>query len=338
MIINDIQINTTIEEIIQELKSQLSANGIELFNTIKQSGNDVMVACPYHKGGMERKPSAGIRKSDGQFHCFACGETHTLQEVISYCFGWNDITGVKGWQWLLKNFAVIDREERKDIDLDCIRSVGNHIPVQLRNGHIDVVEHNFNRQDNRKNQGEIEKEIEKYNYYHPYMQKRKLSFDVISLFEIGYDKDTDCITFPQRDKNGNCNFIARRSVRGKYFNYPEGVDKIVYGIYQLYQYAKFPQEIIICESMLDALYFWSVGKFAVALNGLGTQQQFNELNKLPCRKFILCMDNDSAGRKAAKRIRTKLKNKIVTEYVLPSNRKDANECTSEEIHSLSEVF
>ena len=95
MQIDDFHIQADVVDIIQELKSQLSLNGVELFSKFFDSGDNVMVCCPYHKGGQERRPSAGIRKTDGMFHCLACGETHTLPEMISHCFGRQDF-GVFG--------------------------------------------------------------------------------------------------------------------------------------------------------------------------------------------------------------------------------------------------
>jgi len=44
-------------DIIQELKEQLAINQIYLFNTIKELPEDLMVNCPFHKQGQERKPS-----------------------------------------------------------------------------------------------------------------------------------------------------------------------------------------------------------------------------------------------------------------------------------------
>lgn len=72
-----IKINETLYElnlidIIQELKEQLAINGIYLFNNIKELPEDLMVSCPFHKEGQERKPSCGIRKEDGWLHCFTC--------------------------------------------------------------------------------------------------------------------------------------------------------------------------------------------------------------------------------------------------------------------------
>lgn len=77
-----IKINETLYElnlidIIQELKEQLAINQIYLFNTIKDLPQDIMVSCPFHKEGQERKPSCGIRKEDGWLHCFQ-GDTKVI--------------------------------------------------------------------------------------------------------------------------------------------------------------------------------------------------------------------------------------------------------------------
>lgn len=155
---------------------------------------------------------------------------------------------------------------------------------------------------------------------------------------FGYDKNTNCITFPVRDKNGNCLFVARRSVVSKFFNYPSNTEKPVYGIYELYQLKEFPKEVYICESMIDAITLWTHKKYAVALNGLGTFFQYHQLNHLPCRKFILATDNDSAGQRAREKLRNFITNHIITEVVLPKGKKDINDCTYEEIENLPEIF
>lgn len=317
MIINDTIFNCSLNEVLDELKRQLTINKIPYLHTIKDSGENIQVSCPYHKGGQEKRPSAGIRKSDGTFHCFACGETHSLPEVISYCFGYNDILGKQGWNWLLKNFLTVSVEERKDVTLDFSRG---------RNS------------DTNSKYYIPEDELDKYRYIHPYMYKRKLTDEVIERFDVGYDKYNNCITFPVKDIRGNCLFLATRSVETKYFHYPSGVDKPVYGIYELYSLDSFPSEVYICESMIDALTLWTHNKYAVALNGLGTELQFKQLNDMPCRKFILATDSDEAGMKARDRIFKHLKNKLITQIIFPTGRKDVNECSWEEIENLEEVF
>lgn len=320
MLINNIPFAVELEDIITELQTQLHLNHIKLLNKIHSIPGDVMITCPYHKGGQERKPSAGISKVDGTFHCFSCGETHSLQEVISHCFGHDEIGGMWGWNWLLKTFLTIDVEERKDIEIDYLR---NRSHVNSEKSYVK------------------EEELDSYRYTHPYMYKRKLTDEIIELFDIGYDKKTECITFPIRDISGNTLFIARRSVKTKFFNYPQGAEKPLYGLYEWHKTNdgfNMRDSIIVCESMLDALTCWVYGKRAVALNGLGNDLQFNQLRELPCRKLILATDNDDAGNKARKRIRNNITNKIITEYILPPDKKDLNELTAEEFENLEELF
>ena len=343
MIINDVQFNCALEDVLTELVSQLRANNIPLISKQRNSGDHIQITCPYHSNGMERKPSAGIRKSDGVFHCFACGEIHTLPEVISHCFGHDeDLIGTWGWQWLLKNFAIVQVEERKDVEIDFRRS--------------NMADKNSIKADKINNNWVTEEELDKYRYTHPYMYKRGLTDEIIELFDIGYDRDMQAITFPVRDIRGNCLFIARRSVKTKFFNYPEGVEKPLYGLYELelnsyvtkaYKQldgsvkfeSGYPKEIIVCESMLDALSFWTVGKCAVALNGLGNELQFKQLRELPCREIILATDMDERGLAARERIRKNMKNtKIISEYFFPEGRKDANDCTKEELLNLKKYY
>lgn len=306
MRINDTEFNCTLDDILDRL---------EAFQDRKDSGDNIMVHCPYHN---DRRPSAGIRKSDGLFHCFGCQETHSLPEVISHLFNADDI-GAYGWKWLLKNFLTISVEERNDIPLDLERNTLYNV--------------------SESKEYVSEEELDSYRYTHPYWAKRGIvDENIIELFDLGYSKTEQMITMPNYDKDGNCIFVAKRSVKTKFFSYPKNTEKIVYGIYQLYQLPNFPKEIIVCESMLDALSFWTIGKYAVALNGLGSELQFKQLRELPCRELILCTDMDEAGMKARQRIRDNVKNKIISEYILPKGRKDANECTSEELKALQPVL
>lgn len=310
------------QDILIELRKQLELNGVKRFAKFIDSGKNIQTNCPFHKEGQERKPSFGINKNTGECHCFGCGWSGTLSEMISNCFGKDDF-GDYGNKWLIRNFLSVAVESRPDIDVDFCRR--KKITSETKK-YIS------------------EQELDSYRYTHPYMYKRKLTDEIIDLFDIGYDKNADCITFPNRDINGNCLFIARRSVKTKFFNYPQDVEKPVYGLYECNICAKtiknwFPNEIIICESMLDALTCWVYGKYAVALNGTGNENQFKTLRNMPNRKFILATDMDEAGLKARERIRQSLGNKLVTEYVWDINiAKDINDMSKEYFESLKEVF
>ena len=355
MNINNVEFGADCYDIIRELQTQLYINNIQLISKIIDTPNNVQICCPYHKRGQERRPSAGIKKTDGTFHCLACGEVHTLSEVISYCFGHTeDILGKFGWQWLLKNFATISVEERKDVDLDfsrcnIVRGISNTSGVNS------CVATGISC-----DQFVSEEELDKYRYYHPYWRKRGIVDErIIELFDLGFDKDSDCITMPVRDTSGKCVFVARRSVKTKWFNYPQGVHKPIYGLYEYnlereklsnmfmctgrgcgktYMMSQIQARflnVFICESMIDALLLWQSGFFAFALNGLGSEPQIAELKKLPIRSYILCTDNDEAGRKARKELRKKLgDSKILTEIDFPKGIKDVGECTREQIDNI----
>ena len=337
---NDTLINTDLETVLFELRRQLSVNKIPYLQRIKDSGRNIMVQCPYHGNGQEHNPSAGMKKVDGLFHCFACGEVHTLPEVISYCFGWDDMFGREGMKWLVKNFATVRKEERKDVKVDVERNNISSKSNILDSSSSD--KHNY----------VTEEELDSYRYYHEYWAERGITGDdVIELFDLGYDKKTDSITFPVRDINGNCLFVARRNVKTKYFNYPKDVEKPLYGLWELRQKTVIrsvrdvitrdikretiiPDKIFITESMIDCILLWQSKHCAVALNGIGSDLQFKQLRDLPCRHLVLATDNDKAGQQARNKIRQNIKNKFFTEIAFPDNRKDIGECTQEEIRNI----
>jgi DNA primase len=312
--INEVYYELSLKDIILELKNQLAINGIYLFNQIKELPEDLMVSCPFHKDGQERKASCGIRKSDGWTHCFSCGESCSLEQLISRCFGYADF-GQYGLNWLTKNFLG-EIAEKRDLHIDLDRNIKQITPEYI----TDI-------------------ELNKYRYYHPYMFTRKMNERVIEIFDIGFDKATQCITFPVRDENGNCLFIARRSVNIKYFNYPSNVEKPVYGLYELKKYANNPDEIYVCESMINAITLWVYGKYAVALNGTGTKSQIEQLKKINCRKLILALDPDKAGRLGSIKLYKNLKNyKIITFLAGIPEGKDINDLDEEQFKKLYEIF
>ena len=332
MKINDTVLNADCLTVLSELQSQLSINKIPYLQKMQDSGANIMVQCPYHGNGQERKPSAGIRKSDGMFHCFACGEVHTLPEVITYCFGQNDMFGRWGMKWLAKNFSAVSVEERDDVEIDLER---NNITNKnnILSGSIHSKSDSF----------VSEEELDSYRYYHQYWTERGITDDdIIELFDLGYDNKTRCITMPVRDVNGNCLFVARRSVDRKWFNYPKDVDKPLYGLYELSYTGmrRFANKIFITESMIDTILLWQEGFLSVALNGTGSALQFEQLKQLPCRHLVLATDNDEAGMQAREKIKFNVKGKLFTEIIFPKNIKDIGECTQDEIQNIErwEVF
>ena len=318
MTINNVEFAQPLEDILALLRAELHSRGIQLLEqTPKESGHNIQMQCIYHGNGKERKPSMGIDKNTGMCHCFACQTTVNLPEFISNCFGYND-GGTKGWNWLLKNFVYLEKGDARHVKIDCSR--GN-------SGIRDLGVQNY----------VTEEELDSYRYEHPYWEKRGITEDwLIELFDLGYSPSEKMITMPNHNKEGKCEFVAKRSVKTKFFNYPADVSKMCYGIYQLYQLDEFPREVWIVESMIDALRLWQVGKFACALNGLGNERQFKELTEMPNRAFILATDMDEAGQKARARIRKNVKHKLFYDAMIP--HKDIGECSDDEIENIEVIL
>ncbi len=322
MKIGNIEVNSDLKTILDKFIREVHSSGLNYFSkNPRDSGDYIMVQCPYHKFGQERHPSAQFRKSDGLFYCHGCKESHQLPTVISYCLNKN------GYTWLRDNFQTDNIEER---------NVNFNLPTKQL----------------PKKQSYINKDVLKqYRFTHTYMFERKLNLDIIRKFDIGYDKNFilktevdgtiqtreigECITFPIKDENGNILFIARRAINQKFFHYPENVDKPLYGYYEILRerrHGKEINEVYIVESMLDALYIWTLGKYAIALNGTGSSKQYELLKKSDFRLFILGTDNDFAGKKSREKLKANITNKLIKEidYKSYGSCKDINDMTPDQ--------
>lgn len=218
--------------IIGVLKQQVyEKTGRWLFSKYRVRGDELQLCCPFHKNGQEKRPSATISMKDkksedgrripsGTFHCFACGETTDITEMISYCLGYpEDRFGLHGRQWLLENFTRAFEITQFSLP---------QLEVKTTEQRVSDI---------------TEEELDTYRVIHPYMYKRGLNDELIDIFDVGFDpnfilknknsgKETKIpsITFPVRDIDGNVLFIARRSVKGKIFHYPMDAVKPVYGL------------------------------------------------------------------------------------------------------------
>jgi DNA primase len=312
--------------VLQELRRQLAVSGVFRFADFKVGAKNIQFNCPIHNNGQERKPSCGIRtQSDknaraGTVHCFACGYTATLEQMIGHCFGVDD-SGQFGTRWLTKNFRMIEVENRPEIELDLLR-----------------------QRDESTTRFISENELESYRFTHSYAYERKMTDEIIEKFDVGFGDFVledrlkqkhryKCLTFPVRDVDGRTLFIARRSVSAKFFHIPEDVNKPVYGLYELPSDAT---EVIICESIFNALTCYVYGKPAVALLGLGTSYQYDQLLRLSARKYVLGFDGDAAGRRAVERFKKAIGNKkLITVLDIPEG-KDINDLSKEEFDALQQ--
>ena len=291
-------------DILQTLKDQVyEQQGREIFRKIKRTGDNIMICCPIHNDGQERRPSCGIKTVDskyskaGSVHCFACGYIDSLEGMISKIFGYEGTDF--GKRWLLQNFVTGEIDNRPEIPIDMSRG------VSTKKSNLKYV---------------TEEELATYRYTHPYMYQRKLTDAIIEKYDVGYQQNftlvtknddgtetiwppVECLTFPVRDKDGNCLFVSRRAIHNKNFFLPPDMEKPVYGIYEL---PKSCNTVVICESVFNALTCVAYGVPAVALFGTGDAAQAEQLNRLDVRKFVLGLDPDKAGNKGCWKLKKAL--------------------------------
>lgn len=318
--LQDTIIQSDTQSVLDMLKFDLAQHGVDRFHQFRHNGDNIQTSCPFHKGGQERKPSFGVNGEIDKCHCFACGWAGTIEEMISELYGYQD-EGKFGKRWLIKRFNTVEIETRpnimegfnvrKNITFNDGKNFGNAEP---------------DRQIEGTSSGITEEELDKYRYIHPYMYERGLNDEIIERFDIGYDRERKEITFPVRDIEGRCVFVAGRSVKSKFFRLPQGLYKPVYQGYRFKNGTY--KEAYITESFLNCLTCWKYNKPAMAMIGTGNQKQYELLNKLPVREYILAFDPDKAGRKATERFRKNVHGKIIKELVYSDNR-DINELQEE---------
>lgn len=318
--LQDTIIQSDTQSILDMLKFDLAQHGVDRFHIFRNNGDNIQTNCPFHKNGQERKPSFGVNGEIDKCHCFSCGWAGTIEEMISELYGYQD-EGKFGKRWLIKRFNTIEIETRPNImeEFNARRSIDYNNRKNFENAETD-------RQIDGTGSGITEEELDKYRYIHPYMYERGLTDEIIERFDIGYDRERKEITFPVRDIEGRCVFIAGRSVERKFFRLPKGLDKPVYQSYR-FTSGKY-RTAYITESFLNCLTCWKYDKPAMAMIGTGNKKQYEILNKLPVREYILAFDPDEAGRKATERFKKYVHGKIIKELVYSDDR-DINDLQEE---------
>ena len=315
---------------------------LHLLRLSKPSGEWYQIYCPFHSNGEERRPSCGVALNDqyrggktfkaGTVHCFTCNTVKSLPDTITYLLQQHSISKT-GLDWLKENVEGFE-EDYEEFDYLIPRDLMADIDAKYA---VDYINNLINQ-----NTGNFvsEQELATYRQIVPYMYERGLTNELIEKYDIGYDanfippekkKPVPSITFPVKDKDGNTLFLCRRSIKGKMFNYPKGVEKSLYGIYEL---SKNTKSVIICESCFNALTAVKYGYQAVALLGTGTSYEINQLKQLGVQEYVICLDPDDAGRRGADKLKKALSTVALVWVVDMPEGKDLNDCTKEEFDKV----
>lgn len=308
-------IDGDIETILKDIRE---SSNKKYFNKIKISNDDwILTQCPFHKDGQENHPSFGIfRNRDGDrtvgsYHCFTCHVSGDLVHLVSYCL---ELDIEDATQWLLDKYGNTFIE--KPLNLPKIELDNNKEKTS-----IDYMD---------------ESVLNEYNYLHPYMFKRKLTKEVISKYKIGYDKNTDSITFPMWDEKNHLIAVNKRCVKFKKYDLQASRFKAVYLLN--FALAEKVTHVYVCESQINALTLATYGLTAIALCGTGSSKQYEILKNCGIKNFTLCFDGDDAGRIGTyKFIKNVCNDSYLVDIVDVPNGKDINDLTQYEFNNLDRL-
>ena len=293
---------------------------------LKKKGKSYRARCPFHNGNNDSTFSVS---PDQQFyHCFNCGVSGN---VLSFLMEYDGIEFVDAVEVLAESLSIdIPREDsgqtqspttyvdRKDL-YQLMGDITRFYQQQLRT-HSNS-EKVINYLKNRGLSGKTAKyfqigyapdgwdEVRKKFAINKQTEQQLVDAGMLISKESGgsYDRFRDRLMFPIHDRRGRVIGFGGRvfdDTTPKYLNSPETPifhkGKELYGLYQVKQYEKDVQRILVVEGYMDVV---ALGQFdinyAVASLGTATTPDHIQLLFRQTSEVVCCFDGDSAGRTAA---------------------------------------
>ncbi|MBU0572802.1 DNA primase [Patescibacteria group bacterium] len=292
---------------------------------LKKAGRNYKGLCPFHS---EKTPSFMVSPELQIFKCFGCGESG---DVISFLQKYEGMDFPEALKYLADRAGVklIQRqfkgkgEKEKLIEINALAAkFYNYILLNHKVGKpaLDYL---------IKERGLKLETIKAFNIgFSPnvplalkkfLIDKKKFSYQDLEKAGIVYrrgggaiDRFKGRIIFPLLDHRGNNIGLAGRilpSIKteaGKYINSPETEiyhkSKVLYGLNSTRRDIKKENSVVVVEGELDMISSWQSGvKNTVAIKGTAlTEDQVKLLSRFG-NEFILALDSDAAGDKAARR-------------------------------------
>ncbi|MDR2978512.1 MAG: DNA primase [Rickettsiales bacterium] len=277
---------------------------------LTKSGDNFVGLCPFHN---EKTPSFFVSNTRGSYHCFSCSAHGDVFEFISQTEGLS-------FKEALERLASV---------------VGVELPKNLNiTKESDKLFSTLNLAANwfvQKNQGVID-----------YLKQRKISPEIIDKFKIGYapssglkeylnssdiedkilidvglinknsrDYFYDRLIFPIHNIAGKVIGFGGRALSSeqqpKYLNSPESQlfkkRENLYGLNLALSEIRKKQHIFVVEGYMDVIALHQAG-ISNTVAPLGTAISAEQIKNLWrfAKEISICMDGDSAGRRAATRV------------------------------------
>jgi DNA primase len=177
---------------MREVADEIAKSHLRL---VKIKDDFIAAACPFHKGGQERRPSFWISRTSGDWGCFACAEHGPDLKALLHALGVKKSS--------LEN--VIDeavKEARREQNIKKAER-RRKARAEFRGMHILP-----------------EALLGVYEYCPVKLLDEGFDEETLKAHDIGFDRDRQRITFPLRDVFGNLVGISGRTVEpGAYPKY-----------------------------------------------------------------------------------------------------------------------
>ena len=332
-----------------DLAAVVAERGID----VRRKGRVVVARCPFHQG--DNTPSFTITPSRGLFHCFGCG---VAGDVIGFVTKHDKVTFGTALDVLARRAGLQ------------LTAVMEERPRELQPTPIEVLTRRREVEDDPPSTRPVSTEVlaRVVEHYHrtfcerkdaqEYLKSRGLTdADLLRAHKVGYAdgsllksipktgelrdalRTLGVITVEGRELLGGCVVVPIPDpVTGGWTNlYGRGLrtPRHCYlpgplrGVVN-FQAARLSSEVILTESILDALSFHQAGiSIAIPLYGTNgfTPDHLDTLKREGVRHVILSLDADDAGHKATDALKEKLAAAGLSVRIacFPSGVKDANE-------------
>lgn len=290
---------------------------ISSYLPLTKKGKNYFGVCPFHD---DTNPSMSVSKDKQIYKCFSCGASGN---VITFIMDYEHVdfkealsvlakkAGISFQGGNVKNTTTKYDKYYKMYDL-ALKLYQNNINSSLGKNAIEYLE-------NRKISKDLIKEFKiglslDKNSLTNILTKKDYSTIELEQYGLGNgynDLYVNRIMFPLFDTNnkpvGFSGRIYNTQDTSKYINTKETPifkkGELLYNYYRAKEYVREKKNVIITEGFMDVIRLYSVGiKNAVALMGTAlTKQQISLLKRLS-HDIYICLDGDSAGKKATLKV------------------------------------
>ncbi|MCL1123160.1 DNA primase [Shewanella surugensis] len=290
---------------------------------LKKAGKNHSACCPFHS---EKSPSFTVSRDKQFYHCFGCGAHGNAIDFVMEYDRLDFIDAIDELAGQLGLEVPQEQGSRKPQDIGLSRDL-----YQLMEEASLFYQNQLRQHDDKQKVLDyldyrgLSKEIiahfnigfapdgwdgllSRYRQSHD-AQSKLLTAGMVIENDNGkrYDRFRDRLMFPIRDRRGRViGFGGRVLGEGtpKYLNSPETPifhkGNELYGLYEVKQRHKNPQQILIVEGYMDVVALGQFGvDYAVASLGTATTTEQFQLLLRSTREVICCYDGDRAGQEAA---------------------------------------